>query len=157
LHKRRVVHGNITPENILIRREDRDVKLSDLLFLQALEGSKVFDAIRAKKRQAEMAYTPPELLEPSAGADIAADLYSVGAVTYGLLTGRPPFLGKTAEAVRTQVRNDPPERLSRLQRHIPIKLQGAVLRLLSKRPEDRYATPAELVEHLEGIAAEHEE
>jgi eukaryotic-like serine/threonine-protein kinase len=89
--------------------------------------------------------------------DMSADLYSLGALAYGLLTGRAPFVEKNPEAMRNQVLNQPPERPSRLQKHIPIKLQGVVLRLLAKRPEERYATAAEVVMDLEKIAEEHEE
>jgi serine/threonine protein kinase len=157
LHKQRIVHGNITPENVLIRREDRDVKLGDLMLMQALEGSQVFQALHGKKRTAELAYTPPELLAPDSRVDMSADLYSLGALAYGLLTGRAPFVEKNPEAMRNQVLKEPPERPSRLQKHIPIKLQGVVLRLLAKRPEERYATAAEVVMDLEKIAEEHEE
>ena len=105
----------------------------------------------------ELPYTPPELLDPGAAGDILSDMYSLGAVTYALLTGRAPFVGKSPEAIREQIRNDPPERPNRLQRQIPMEMQAVVLRLLAKRPEDRHALPAELLAELQRIAAKSEE
>jgi pSer/pThr/pTyr-binding forkhead associated (FHA) protein len=157
LHQQRIVHGNITPENILIRRADRDAKLGDIMLRQALASSKLMEAIGPKQRLAELPYTPPELLTPGAEPDTLCDLYSLGAVTYALMAGRPPFKGDSPEAIRAQIRDSLPERPRTTQKHIPIQFQAIVLRLLAKRPEDRYPSAAELVADLEHIAEANEE
>ena len=59
LHNQKVVHGNVTPANVLIRT-DGLAKLSDLMLWQALEGSKHQLAYRDKKRAAELPYLAPE-------------------------------------------------------------------------------------------------
>jgi hypothetical protein len=156
-HRQGLVHGNITPENILIRREDKDAKLGDLMLRKALEGSRLYEGIREKKCVAELPYTPPEMLEPGATPDIHADLYSLGAITYALLTGQPPFAAKSTETLRAQIREALPEKPRHLQKHIPSDLQAIVLKLMAKRPEDRFATPAELHAGLHEFVAKHEE
>jgi hypothetical protein len=155
LHEHKVVHGNITPRNVLIRSGDHLAKLADLMLAQALEGSKLQQAILEKKLLAELPYLAPEQADPEAAVDDLADLYSLGAVVYALLTGRPPFAGTSPQEVIAQVRKGQVPRPSSFQRGIPSAFEAIVLKLLAKHPEERYATAAELLADLDSIAQEH--
>jgi eukaryotic-like serine/threonine-protein kinase len=156
LHQNRQRHGNITPPNILIQSHDESAKLNDLLFACALEGSALGQKTKQKKMLADLPYLSPEQTDPrTKWVDDLSDMYSLGVIVYALLTNRTPFGGETPEETLRQIREDQPVRPSKLQKAIPDQLQAAVLRMLAKHPEERYATPAIMLADLERIATQY--
>jgi eukaryotic-like serine/threonine-protein kinase len=156
LHQNRQRHGNITPHNILIQGHDETAKLNDLLFSCALEGSALGQKTKAKKMLAELPYLSPEQTDPgNKWVDDLSDMYSLGAVAYTVLTNRTPFGGETPEETIRQIREDQPIRPSKLQKAVPDQFQAAVLKMLAKHPEERYATPAIMLADLEHIATQY--
>jgi serine/threonine-protein kinase len=151
-HQHRLVHGNITPANILVRSNDKTVRLSDLLLSQALEGSRLQLARLEDKLLAELAYLAPEQTPGEGVVDCCTDMHSLGAVVYTLLTGRPPFEGKSPTEVLQKIRGAVPVRPREYHPAIPGPLEGVVLRMLAKRPEERFLTPAELLAEVEPLA-----
>jgi pSer/pThr/pTyr-binding forkhead associated (FHA) protein len=152
--KNRFRHGQLTPANILVQRTDSSAKLADLMLGTALVGSHLWRASQEIRPTAELAYLSPEQSDPGAYVDELSDLYGLGAVLFALLTGRPPYVGGTAAEILGQVRG--PGRVVRpssLNAAIPASLEQVVVKLLAKRQEDRYQTPAELLSDLEPIAA----
>jgi serine/threonine protein kinase len=71
---------------------------------------------------------------------------------YALLTGRPPFDGTTLVEKVASIRNDAPVPPRKFQMSIPGQCEGIVMKLLAKRPEERYQTAAELLRELERVA-----
>lgn len=157
IHGHHLMHGNITPENILFDIDAERAKLADLQFTKALEGSTLFEATLEKKVAAEAAYLAPEQTIPGAFVDNLCDIYGLGAVTYALLTGQPPFIGDGPEDVLAQVREAPPDRPRKYQKSIPAEMERIVMKMLAKRQEERYATPAELLADLQPLVPEEEE
>jgi serine/threonine protein kinase len=155
LHKHKVVHGNITPNNVLIRAGDKQTKLADLMLVKALNGSVLQQSFLKKKLLAEAPYLAPEQTRAGAGGDEATDLYALGAVAYALATGRAPFAGETPEQIIDQVAHTAVPRPSKYQKGIPANFEAVLLKLLAKRQEDRYATADLLLGDLEPIAMEH--
>jgi serine/threonine-protein kinase len=155
LHEHKVTHGNITPRNILVRNSDRVTKLADLMLNQALEGSKLQKAILGQKLVAELPYMAPEQTDPHATVAPRSDFYSLGVVLYALLTGQPPFVGDTPKDVLGQIREGKPEKPSKLQKGIPPDFEAAVLKMMARRPEDRFPTAVEMLGAVETIAQEH--
>ena len=96
------------------------------------------------------AYMSPEQAKGSANSLTAAtDIYSLGAVLYELLTGRPPFVGTEPLEMLSQVMLDDPVRPSDLVTHVPRDLETICLKCLHKNPERRYATADELADEID--------
>lgn len=155
LHKHKVAHGNITPKNVLLRAGDKQTKLADLMLMKALNGSQLQHDFVNKKLLDEVAYLAPEQARPGALGDEASDLYSVGAVVYALATGHAPFIGDTLEEIVEQVAHKTVPRPTKFQKGIPSEFEAVLLKLLSKRQEDRYASAEQLLSDLEHLAVEH--
>jgi len=90
-------------------------------------------------------YMAPEQANDSHKIDIRADLYSLGCTFYHLLTGRPPFAGGTLSQKLLRHQMEQPQALEQLRSEVPPGVAAIVRKLLSKRPEERYQTPGELV------------
>lgn len=87
-------------------------------------------------------YLAPEQALDMHAADIRADIYSLGCTLYFLLTGQPPFAGGTlAQKLMRHQQAEPPA-LAKLRSDAPAALQPILARMLAKRREDRYQTPA---------------
>src|SRR3989442_5839538 len=93
-------------------------------------------------------YVSPEQARDIHEVDIRSDLYSLGCTFFYALTGQPPFRGKTALEIVLQHVEDEPPRLTTLRPEAPPALASIVSRLLAKKPEHRFQTPADLVAEL---------
>lgn len=151
IHAHQCLHRNLTPKNILIQRADKVTKLADVMLVEALQGSKLHQATIANKFTDDLPYMAPEQTDPEAFVDALADLYSLGAVVYALLRGKAPFKAETSEEVIEKIRNKKPSRPSKYLEDIPEAFEAVVLKLLSKKQEDRYQTAAELLADLKPI------
>ena len=154
-HTNRVVHRDITPRNILIREEDNTAKLGDLLLAKALVGPWAEDLTLQGEVPGELHYMSPERSFASKRADGRSDIYSLGATVYALLTGRPPFIRPSVQETLDEIREADPVLPTVYRPSIPAAFEKAILKMLAKRPEDRFQTPADLLVSLERIA-EHE-
>jgi WD40 repeat protein len=98
-------------------------------------------------------YIAPEQLENPHGADIRADLYSLGCTLYYLLTARVPFPGGTLIQKLDRQRWETPPAVDQFRTDISPGFVGVIRKLMAKRPTDRFQTPAELASALERVAA----
>ena len=142
-HSQGLIHRDIKPGNILIE-EGHKLKLTDFGLARAAEDLKL-------TKTGYVSGTPLYMApEQARGEDIdaRADLFSLGVVMYESLAGRPPFEGKTPLAVLRRVADDQHDRLSSLNPSVPEWLEDVIDALLSKKPEDRIASAAELAKLL---------
>jgi serine/threonine protein kinase len=154
-HNCNVLHRNITPQNVLIRKSDKLVKLGDLMLAKALEGTLAQQITRPGEVLGDIRYMAPERTQGSEQVDARSDLFSLGALLYSLLTGRAPFQGGSLVETVKQIRTLDPPKCRQFQMAIPERFEGAVVKLMSKRPELRYQTASELLTDLERIGRPH--
>ncbi|MEX1185412.1 MAG: protein kinase [Gemmatimonadaceae bacterium] len=148
-HRRRVVHRDIKPENILLH--EGNAMVADFGIGKALSS-------RAGITQTGIAVGTPAYMSPEqASGDIdvdgRSDLYSLGCVLYEMLTGEPPFTGATAQAIIAK-RFVSPIPSVRTARDVPVEVDDALSRALSRTPVDRFPTTADFAEALRQISTD---
>ncbi len=147
-----LIHGHITPTNILRDAASKTAKIGDLMLTRAIEEANDAPLGGEDEPEPDFAYFSPERTNGWADVDARSDLYGLGATLYGLLTGRPPFTGKTVEQLVARVRDLNPEKPTKYQPATPPWLEKVVLRLLAKKRKDRYKSAADLLMDLEEAA-----
>jgi class 3 adenylate cyclase len=141
-HARGVVHRDLKPANVWID-DDGHARLGDF----GLATTEARARVSGGTLVGTVAYLPPEqALGEAAGPQ--ADLYSLGALLYEMLTGQPPFPGDDAVSIISQHLHADPVPPSRHNEKVPEALDLAVLALLAKRPEDRPANAREARERM---------
>jgi serine/threonine protein kinase len=150
-HEKSIIHRNVTPTNILLRTADKNAMLGDLMLAKALEGSLAQQVTRPGEIVGDIAYMSPERTRGTADVDGRSDIYGLGATVYALLAGRPPFTGGTLPELILKIRNNEPEKCKKYQMAIPDLFQGTVMKMLAKRPEERFQTATELITDLERV------
>lgn len=136
-HENGVVHRDIKPANIMISRS-REAKIMDFGIALIPTGSRT----QAGTVLGSPKYMAPEQLAGQA-TDGRADLFSLGAVLYEMLTGATPFSGDNLSAIMYKIMNEEPAPPSTLNARVPKVFDRIVARALAKRPEDRYPNAKE--------------
>jgi serine/threonine protein kinase len=148
-HQSGLVHRDVKPANILLDRHGT-VRLLDLGLARFFCDQN--DPLTLKYDEKNVLgtadYVAPEQALNSHEVDIRADIYSLGATFYFLLTGQPPFPGGkvTQKLMWHQVRQPTPVR--QLRPDVPEGVAAVVARMLAKDPRQRYQEPAEVAEAL---------
>jgi serine/threonine protein kinase len=166
-HDAGIVHRDLKPGNILLeptdrtirRPEDQDIENRETISL----SPQITDFGLAKKLDDGESLThtgvvvgtakymsPEQAMGDSKNVGPAADIYSLGAILYELLTGRPPFLGTSLVDTLEQVRHHEPWPVRQLRPDIARDLEKICLKCLCKKPTDRYPSAAELADDLQG-------
>jgi serine/threonine-protein kinase len=136
-HTRRVVHRDIKPENILL--QNGHALVADFGIALAVEqagGQNDADGHLVGHAAVHGARTGHGRTQRRS----ARDIYALGAVTYEMLAGEPPFVGPTAQAVVAKVITEKPRPLAAQRPSVPAHVDDAVHTALEKLPADRFAT-----------------
>ncbi len=132
-HQSGVVHRDLSPRNLMIDRTGR-VVLVDFGIAVRPEGT---TQPGSNSLLGTLPYLAPELIRGSP-ANARSDLYALGAIAYQMFTGSPPFIGTQPEAVMRSHLRTRPASLRTHRPEIDSRLDRTVLRLLAKKPEDRF-------------------
>ena len=172
-HDQSMIHRDIKPENLLLNRQGL-VKVADLGLVNTPELAEALEAINAGKAPAQTAadggaatmhgqttladaavgtpsYMAPEQARDAARVDARADIYSLGCTLYFLVTGRPPFEGRSALEILNKHQAEPVTPPDQVVKGVPGSLSAIILKMLAKKPEERYANLSEVIDALEGF------
>jgi serine/threonine protein kinase len=149
-HDHGLVHRDVKPQNVLLNGEGR-AKVTDF-------GIARSTAVENGVTQTGMVLGTSSYIAPEQArgerADACSDIYSLGAVLFELLTGRPPFDGDNFVAVAMQHVNEPAPSILERRPDCPVRLARAVDRALAKRREDRFPTMDAFAAELEACLAQ---
>lgn len=153
VYRQGVIHRDVKPANLLAALDGEriaDVKVSDFgsAFNQASDTTQVY-------RVGSLAYMSPEQLDGDA-LDCRADIYSLAAVMYHLIAGRPPFDATRQQALMNQIYNHAPVSLQGLRDGVSVRLDALILGALAKRREDRPASWDEFAGALSALVADRD-
>jgi tRNA A-37 threonylcarbamoyl transferase component Bud32 len=150
-HEKGVIHRDLKPANVLLA-EDGTPKVTDFGLAKKLDDA------AGQTASGVIMGTPSYMAPEQAGGkskDIGphTDVYTLGAILYELLTGRPPFKAATSLDTIMQVVSDEPVSPRQLQSKTPPDLETVCLKCLQKEPRKRYASAEELAEDLHRFQA----
>ena len=171
-HDKALVHRDIKPANLIVtpapgegngakeksRRLGYLVKVLDMGVARVLQlggqtpGESLSTLTQGGAVIGTADYIAPEQLEDPHGADIRADLYSLGCTFYFLLTGQVPFPGGSLISKLDKQRWQTPVSIHQLREDVPPAVVVLVQKLMAKKPADRFQAPAELAHALEELA-----
>jgi tetratricopeptide (TPR) repeat protein len=150
-HAGGIIHRDLKPSNILLMR-DGTPKITDFGLARRLEGKS--DLTRSGDRVGTPCYMAPEQAKGQLGAvGPQSDVYSLGAILYEMLTGRPPFQGETPGETERQLLSVDPVPPSRLNAKVPRDVETVCLKCLHKDPHRRYQSAVELAADLRRYVA----
>ena len=157
-HAEGLVHRDVKPENIMICKrgtQEDVVKILDFGLVKNVAREDSRDLTRGLRILGTPLYMAPERLRNPADVDARADIYSFGAVAFFLLAGRKMFDSEDDLELTSKILNQEPPRLAQAaSQPIPAELDLLVLACLEKRREDRPQRIADLIEALDGLAAD---
>ena len=141
-HSQNVLHRDIKPANILL--EGNRVVVCDFGVARAVEAASADTFSSSGLVLGTFAYMSPEQAV-GGEMDQRTDVYALGCVIYEMLAGEPAFSGPTSQAVRARVVSQEPQPLRVVRPDVPAEFETALRRALSKVPERRPVSAAELV------------
>jgi serine/threonine protein kinase len=152
-HQRGVVHRDLKPSNVLIDGSDRprvtDFGLAKRLVYSPESGAPDPELTVSGQMLGSPSYVAPEQVGAAHRvAGPASDIYSLGAILFHLLTGRPPFLSESLEGTLLQVLTTEPVGARRLNPSVPRDLETICAKCLRKESASRYASAQALADDL---------
>jgi serine/threonine-protein kinase len=155
-HRHGILHRDLKPSNVLIDEDDQPL-VTDFGLAKKLAGEAGTSTTAGLTRSGAIVGTPsymaPEQTAAGGAVGPASDVYSLGAILYELLTGRPPFQAASAVDVLLLVRSEEAVRPRLLNPGIDPDLELICLKCLEKRPEHRYASAGALADDLDAFLA----
>ena len=150
-HKKGLIHRDVKPKNILLTPQNI-AKLTDLGLAREVDDKQAAES-EAGKAYGTPYYISPEQIRGEIDIDFRADIYSLGATIYHLVTGRPPFDGDTPSAVMHRHLKDemiPPDHLNR---ELTAGISEIIELSMAKDKNERYSSTEDLLEDLRAVRA----
>jgi serine/threonine protein kinase len=150
-HEKKIIHRDLKPGNIVLTADGRPL-VTDFGLAKRLDCDSAPTLTNAVMGTA--AYMPPEQARGDAkNVGPPADVYSLGAILYELLSGQPPFQAANLEAILQLVVYQEPPPLTRKRQDVPAELEAICLKCMEKEPGSRYASAHALAEDLRRFLA----
>jgi len=150
-HQRGLVHRDVKPKNIILTPQGV-AKLTDLGLARDVDD-KVAAESEAGKAYGTPYYISPEQIRGDVDIDYRADIYSLGATMYHLLTGRPPFEADTPSAVMHQHLKQPLRPPDHINTLLSAGISEVIEVAMAKKRQDRYASTRDMLEDLKALRA----
>jgi serine/threonine protein kinase/formylglycine-generating enzyme required for sulfatase activity len=150
-HEKGLVHRDIKPHNLMLSRDGNKptVKVLDFGLAKLAREEKVDVALTTEGQALGTPdYIAPEQIIDAQGADIRADIYSLGGSLYFLLAGRPPFKANSLYDMYQSHISREPDPLNLVRSEVPSELACLVAKMMAKDPARRFQTPGEVAEAL---------
>lgn len=144
-HGRGVIHRDMKPSNVLVRAHDAMATVMDFGIAKMTTSTKL---TATGQTMGTVRYMSPEQVRGQE-VDLRTDLYSLGATLYEALTGDTPFDGSTHFEIMTKHLSERPKPPSELGIVVPEIVEGALMKSLAKKPDDRFADAREMRKVLE--------
>lgn len=153
-HEKGMVHRDVKPANLLLDH-DTTVKILDLGLARLDPSNDVSHSFSTEVGtvMGTVDFMAPEQALDSRTADSRSDIYSLGCTLFWLLTGKPLFEGDTVMKKLISHREQAPTPLRAIRKDVPPILESVVLRMLAKKPEDRFATMRDVITAVEPFAS----
>ena len=148
-HKRGLIHRDVKPKNILLTPQGI-AKLTDLGLARATDDKEAA-ASEAGKAYGTPYYISPEQVRGDLDIDFRADIYSLGATMYHMVTGRPPFEGETPSAVMHKHLKQPLVPPDHLNTNLSSGIGEIIETTMAKNRDDRYGSTEDLLEDLYAV------
>ncbi len=140
-HKNGIIHRDIKPDNIMMTRK-RVVKIAD--FGLARAGSEEMELTKVGQILGTPAYMSPEQCQGKP-TDHRADIYSLGATFYAMITGKRPFTGASVMEIMQKHIDEEPISPREYNPEIAVQVVKIILRMMAKKPEDRFQSAEEVI------------
>jgi len=145
-----IVHRDIKPSNLLLTR-DSLVKVGDLGLAKSFAAAGMSSMTTTGTVLGTLAYVPPEQLADARSVDHRADIYSLGATCYHLITGELPFRANSMGELARIIGSRRPRPLHSYREEVPAELEALVARAMATDPAARYQSADELRAAIETI------
>lgn len=150
-HRQNVIHRDIKPENILLH--DGSALVADFGIALAVQSAGGQRMTQTGLSLGTPSYMSPEQAMGERTIDARSDVYALGAMTYEMLAGEPPFTGPTVQAIVAKVMSTEPAAIASLRKAVPVNVAAAVLAALEKLPADRCESAKAFSEMLSNTSA----
>src|SRR3954453_15794441 len=148
-HQRNLIHRDVKPKNILLTK-DGVAKLTDLGLARAMDDKEAAET-EAGKAYGTPYYISPEQIRGDVDIDFRADIYSLGATMYHLVTGKPPFDGETPSAVMHKHLKQPLTPADHVNTALSAGVGEIIDVAMAKNRDDRYQSTEDLLEDLRAV------
>jgi serine/threonine protein kinase len=149
-HEHGILHRDVKPDNILLAGEPSRgaagwrALIADFGLARAIGAADSTKLTKTGTIVGTAHYMSPEQIREDRTIDERSDVYSLGCVLYEMLTGAPPFLGRTVTDLVMKILRTPPAAVTMVNPDVPASVDGAIARALAKLPGERFATMRDL-------------
>lgn len=152
-HEHHIIHRDVKPDNVMVVGDDR-VKVTDFGIARILRPDTTLATFTSTGMTlGTPLYMAPEQIQGKR-VDARADVYSLGAMLYHLVVGRPPFEGDDPLTVAYKHVNEAPEPPRSLDARVPPDWEALILKALAKSPADRFQSAARMEEAIARLSTE---